>query len=288
MFPSLIMILLLILGCENQPTEIEDYDPQPVLQAYLVNGEPVQQVFLEWVAPLEGFYDRKDYGIAGAEITLYPLDAFDTQDTLHLVQHSSSDSTWIYVPVSGQSLIPQSRGHYRIEVTQASEGIYLSAETVVPDSFPYQISPAPVYADTLDTLTRMDPNLYLNWEGADSAGGYMLNVICLTPRDSVVPLDPDFVIGEDELDPEEINLGMIWPLRYDQRDMLVPWFMFQYEGWTQVELQAVAQDYYDYIFSLFRRNQGFDVDLDYNVEGGLGIFAGLSTNRLWVYMERVE
>jgi len=151
--------------------------------------------------------------------------------------------------------------------------------------------PAP--PDTLDTLTRLDPNIFYSWDAADSAGGYNLNVTCLTPRDSLLaesllPLDPDFDPDEDELEPEDIELTAFWPMRDDQRDMAVPWFLFTYEGWHRIEMQAITAEYYDYGMSVFRSDAGIPIELAGNINGGLGIFAALSTNVYWVYMLRAE
>ncbi|RJP77296.1 MAG: hypothetical protein C4524_08555 [Candidatus Zixiibacteriota bacterium] len=280
--------LLLFSGCDQKPTEVEDYEPEPVLQGYLVRGVPVDRVFLEWVAPLEGYYDRSQYGIGGASMVIFPVGA--PGDTLHLVQHSDPDSAWIYQPAAGESLVPQGGMLYRLEVKQPQEGVDLWAEALVPDTFSitWLTPPIPTGVDTLGALTREDSNLFLTWTGAGSAGGYNLNVTCLTPVDSLLPLDPDWDPEEDELEPEDINLSFFWPMRYDQREMLIPWFMFIYEGWHRLDVQAISEEYYDYGMSIFRIEQGFPIQPESNVQGGLGIFAGLDSHSYWVYMEKVE
>lgn len=288
--PSLwfIVALLFFFGCEQQPTEVEDYEPQAVLQGYLINGQPVDRIYLQWVAPLQGYYDANDYSIADANMIIYPMN--QPGDTLHLVQHPSPDSSWVYVPAPGEELVIQGKVRYRIEVKQPEAGLDVWSEALVPDTFScwFQSPPLPVGVDTLDSLNREDPNLFLSWVQADSAGGYNLNVTCLTPEDSLLPLDPDFNPDEDELDLTEVDRTMFWPMRYDQFEMLVPWFMFNFEGWHRIDLQAISQEYYDYGLSIFRFEQGFSIELESNVHGGLGIFAGLAQKSFWVYMERVE
>jgi hypothetical protein len=277
---------LLLLGCENQPSEVEDYEPQAVLQGYLINGQPVDSIYLQWVAPLYGYYDVSAYGIAGAEMIVYPLSG--AQDTLHLA--SDAINAWIYRPANGETLIPLSGETYRVEVSKPEDGIYLTSEALMPDSFACAFL-SPLLAagvDTLDTLTRNDPNLYIAWEEAAFAGGYNLNVTCLEPEEFLLPLDPDFNPDEDDLEPEEIELTAFWPMRYDQFEMAVPWFLFNYEGWHRIEVQAITSEYYDYGLSIFRADAGMPIELASNINGGLGIFAALATNRYWVYMVRVE
>jgi hypothetical protein len=294
MFKSFLIVgigalLLALSSCENQPTEVQDYTPQPVLQAFLYRGEPLTQVAFQRVAPLQGVYNPADYGIADAQIIIYPLNV-PSPDTLHLVQHSDPDSANLYVPAPGESLIPQGKMRYRIEAGKPSENLFIWAETLVPDTFSFTVIPVPMalQPDTLDTLSRYDDPLYLNWTLPDSGGGFVLSVTCQTPFDSLIPLDPDFEIGVDSLKAEDVDLTSLWSMRYDQQDMLVPWFMFTFQGWHQVYLESVAVEFYDYMLTMFRLQQGIPVQLEGNINGGLGIFAGLSKHAFWVYVKRVE
>lgn len=285
----LLSFIIGLTGCENQPTEVQDYRVQPVLAAYLVNGEPVTEVFLQWVAPLYGYYELNSLGISGCDMIIFPLDDPQSQDTLHLVQHPDLDSTWVYVPAPGEAaLIPQSRIHYRIEVHKASEAIDICSETVVPDSFELLVNGLPSATFPTDTMTREDPNIQLNWTVPDSVGGYVILTRALTALDSIVPLDPDFEIGVDTVNHAEASLVAYWMCRYDQTTQPIPWMLFSWVGPTTVEFQAAAPGYNDYVTSLQRASMGFPIQYDTNVQGGMGIFGGLSRKKFEVVMERVE
>jgi hypothetical protein len=284
--------MLLLAGCETQPTEMEDYQLEPVLNAYLVNGEPVNQIFLQWTAPLQGYYTLNTLGISDqpdCEMKIRVLDGAEAGKEYFFKQHDSPDSTWIYVPRDADTLRPQSRVHYRIEVRKPSEKIDVWAETVVPGTFDLGVNGIPVNVFPANTnLTREDPNILLNWSIPDSVGGFVIITRALTDLYSIVPLDPEFEIGVDTVDHAEASLVSYWMCRYDQILQPVPWMLFSWAGPTTVEMQAAAPGYNDYVTSLWRASMGFPIEYVSNVHGGIGIFGGLSRKKFEVVMERVQ
>jgi hypothetical protein len=159
------------------------------------------------------------------------------------------------------------------------------SETTVPDSFDVHLYPDPAVHDT---LTRDDPPLVLEWTESEAAGGYVMNIVCLSPEDSLVPLDPDFDVSEEEADEDSLAQSAIWIMREDQRVLTVPWIVFHWQGSYRIDVMAADADYYDYVFAWFRVNQQVGVDLPSNVRGGMGIFAGLSQHSFHIFMERVS
>lgn len=269
---------LLLGGCDNTPTEISDYEPQPILTAYLANGEPLDEVFLERVGALDEAYDPKANGIVGAMVTIFSTDG---GDTLFLVDDPEYPGR--YVPPQGEDWIPEGKTRYRVEADLGGHEL-IWAETTVPDTF--SIQTFPVMLDG-STFTREDPNIMFDWTGADSSGGYVMNVLALCPRDSLQPLDPDFDPEKDELDPQDLRRTFYTIMRHDQRSLIVPWIMFQWQGWHRVDVFATSAEYYDYLFAMFRIESGILVDLPSNVHGGLGMVAGLSRHSYRLCMEKV-
>jgi hypothetical protein len=269
----------LLAGCGDQPTEVEDYEREPVLSAFLTNGQPVDQVYLERVAPLDAYYDPEDHGITGAELVVFPVGGGDT-----LLLENDPDVPGHYLAPAGADWRPAGTARYRLEAYKENDEVNVWAETVVPDTFSIEVLPA---AAVGDTVTRLDPNFVLRWTDADSAGGFILNVICLTPEDSLVPLDPDFDPEEDEVDEDYPPRSQMEFMRYDQREATLPWYLFQYEGPHRVDLLAVSALYYEYVTTLFRVGQGQGADIPSNVSGGLGIFAGTTSRSFEVYVKRV-
>jgi len=264
--------LVLLSGCESTPTEVRDYDPEPVLTAYLMRGEPVREVYLQRVAPLQGSYLPEDHGIVGAQIVVSSIGGSDTlrfhDDPAERGHYLPEDTTWV----------PEGTVRYRIEARFGEEQVW--AETVVPDGFELDVLPRPIAGDT---LTRDDPNILLQWTPADSAGGYTFNIMSLADEDSLVALDPDY--DPEDADEDSLAQSAGWMMREDQRTLTIPWIIFNWAGPYRMSVMAVTKEYYDYSFAWMRIASGIEMTPPTNIHGGLGIFAGLSRHQFEFYMK---
>lgn len=293
---SAFLLALSIIGCSDNPTEVQDYDPQPVLTAFIYNGQPVGDIKLIRVQSIYTYYDSDDVGIPGAEIILFPVNSSGAAigDTVEF-SYQSPDGT--YSPLT--TPIIQGKTQYRLEVSIPATGEFLWAETTVPDTFtltishpslsqPLVLTPNPAAVDTLGTFTRDMPTLLFQWTPSDSCGGYVGNNICLTPVDSLIGLDPAWE-PEDTVDipePSRVSVDMYLETQEWQE---YPWIAFQWEGWHCYEFLAVDRQYFDYVFSYFRTEQGVMTEPVYNVNGGgLGVFAGCAKTEFMLYMEKVQ
>lgn len=282
------LLIILATGCDDTPTEVEDYDPEPVLTAYICNGEEISELFLERVAPLEEYYDFSNSGIVGADIRIFEVGGSDM-----LEFRDDPDGPGRYIPVPGQMLIPRGSTVYRIEVvTPAPHNEFIWAETTVPGEY----ASVGLYLEhddgTLEPVTDGDtlnwamPNLHWTWSEVDAAEAYQSLILTLCDRDSLVSLDPDWEPEEDE-DEEDYDLFNWDWYRGDQRECTIFWLAFGWVGPHRVELRALSKSYSDYIFSIFRVDQGLINEPISNVQGGLGIFGALTKYTVHVYMERV-
>ena len=285
-FLALIILLSFIWGCEDNPTEYQDYNNEPVLYAYLYNGRLVGDISLQRVMPLYNYYDITNTGIDSAVIVLYKTDNPVAGDTVHFTQNGT-DGT--YSPVENHTV--QGLGHYRIEANTPA-GEYLWAETVVPDTFTVVIGDTITYTpdlnppDTLGTFTRNDPEILAVWSESLMAKGIVATIVCLTPVDSLEGLDPDWD-PEDLEDVEEPGRLSMTIMTDYQNLGIIPWIAFEWVGWHKISLLASDEPYFDYMYSYFRMQQGGLTNPLYNINGGLGVFCGVCAIDYMLYMEKV-
>lgn len=280
------LTLLFLWGCEQQPTEVEHYAPQPILSAFLVCGEPIQEVFLERVSSLYKPYDFSQSGIRGAQIVITGMGS-----RLRLVDDPLQPGR--YIPAPGEELIPQPKGYYSIEA-RTPQGEILTASATVPDTFSAQLlyllypdgNRVPVHDG--DTLHRLLPTLWWEWAPVDSAGGYILLAQALSHPDSLLPLDPDFDPSTDSLPDEMKDRSAWWIMRDDQSRVTIPWIFFQFAGPYRLTLMAANRDYYLYTLTTMQAQFGYLRFPHTNIRGGLGIFGAISKASYQVFLKRVE
>ena len=272
-------MLIALTGCDDNPAEVEDYDPEPMLTAFLYNGEPLTHVFLERVAPINGYFLPLDHFISGADIILFPVDNPQEGDTLEFVESASSVHGWIYRPAHNELFIPQSLVRYRIEVRKPSENIYLWAETTIPDTFTLEVSPYEIEFDSITVpLDWNDTPISLRWTESEGSASYVFSSVALEMY-PLIPLDP-------EMDPDDMGgTQEIEILNKNSTGIDIPWMNFEWVGWHWIQIQAVNLEQIEYLQSLF-----VDPNINpiFNVQGGLGIFSGMSRQDFYVNLQRVQ
>lgn len=294
-FSLFLIAVYLINGCENTPTEVENYQREPILSAFLVNGKLFEEAWLERGGGMDDYYDMEYAGIDDATMMI----TYGVDDTLILIPDPNSKGR--YIPSDGDSLIPQGLQTYKIEAwTKAPHSEYLWATALVPggveDNGPMTIF---LVSDDLqdtttvangDTLNRTMNTMVWSWNDVDSIGGFQGIIIAQTPREDLIPLDPDWdpTDPEDSLEVSDRERAGWTFMRHDQRQITIAWIFFEWEGPQKVIFNALSQDYYDYMFSTMQSEFGTIERPEFNINGGLGIFGAYSERSLNIYMEKVN
>jgi hypothetical protein len=278
------MLIIALASCEKSPTEVDDYEREPILSGFLFNGERADHVFLDRVATIAGYYHPDDWFIYDADIRLLPVDNPALGDTAHFRHHYSIELGWLYIPELNEYIFPRAGARYRIEVQKNSENISMWAETIIPDTLSVCVTNYEAIGDTLwMPLDWNDEPVHVIWSESEYAGGYVLRVIYknedpLTRRPyPQIPLDPNL---EDQ--PDTLYLDVF---RSDVHSTDIPWLAFNYEGYHLVQIQAASMDYIEYLESLLNAQESNPIT---NVHGGRGVFSGLSSDGFYLSMQRVR
>ncbi|MBZ0263040.1 DUF4249 family protein [bacterium] len=317
--------LLFIMGCDNTPTEVEDYEPEAVLFSFQEALEPTADVYLQWVNKnIYSQYSETETGISDATVILYPL-----FDDLHDGAYINEPGNPPYAEMITFSEDPAFPGHYlpdnpdtirtgwryRIEASDG-ESLSLWAETTMPDTFTLALSdqypdtligyePSDTleieeYADVFPTYNRNDPVLRSWWSDAwpdpsyfaEPEVGYLLNIIALTDTVDLVPLDPSWDPDDpdDVIDPEDKGrLG--WTFAPDYMATIeIVWIYFDWAGPHRVDVIASSKELYRYMITnlMFGDPSGDKPRYDSNINGGMGVFGGTVKKSFYLNMEALE
>ncbi|MBD3166890.1 DUF4249 family protein [bacterium] len=314
----------LMTGCTDESDEVEEYDPEPVLNAYFEVNNTFGELQLQRVAKdVFNSYNPRDYGIVGADIRVMAvydeLNDVELDPAVHRVDFDveSTDFPGKYSTTADTIVHPFWR--YRIEVrlpgTGPGEPADLWAEDVAPDTFTIASENYPQYndlwnvqpADPQDlgpeypTFNRDMDVMRLTWSDAwtpdgnpngmpvvNPKGGLLLGVWAQNDWEDLEWLDEDFI--DDDLIPDDFDKGG-WTIAPDyQNSTLLYWLFVSFEGPQRMDAIAVSHGYYRYMFTRISQiGSGGDVpSYEYNVNGGLGCFGFWTANTMYFNMERVD
>ncbi|MFH0883481.1 MAG: DUF4249 family protein [bacterium] len=297
----LLAAMLVTAGCDDNPLELENYDPEPVLTAFIHNGEAVDTIYVEWVGKFHAPYDPDHLGVANAHVAMFPVlnaDGSAADSSGRTLYFHDTGLGGRYAP-DNPAFFPESLVRYRMKVKSSEVDIH--AETTVPDTFSWNITQdgAPVSIDptTLtyqgprgDTLTRVDAPLYFEWSESAGADGYELGVLTLMPREEVVPLDTTFDLeDQDTIDLlGSIPLYFYQPAPDYQHAITLVGATFFWSGSTRVSVVAGSYEYYNYMFTSLVFSYGSTQNVYTNVHGGRGIFGATTRKEIYLTIARSE
>lgn len=317
-----LLLPILFAGCESEPTEVDDYTAEPVLQAYLTTGETFGEVYLQRVVTnLTAPYDPQDHGILEADVRIFaqydqinqqPLDPDQT-----LVMYDD-DPAYLgrYIPTIVDTVRPG--WMYRIEIRFNPTSVEpdLWAETTAPDTFSFTSNYPELNAhidiepDSIEQVR--DPAQFpqfnrdmdvisIDWSSSwlrnnvpviNPIGGMFMSITALTDTSELTPLDPDWDPNDpdDELEPEDMWRVAWTPAPDYQNSMSVVWAFFSWEGPTRLDLIAQSNEFYRYSFTQLIASQGpgSNVRIESNVQGGLGCFGATFKRSVYINMVRLE
>lgn len=295
-----------LTGCEDDPSELEDYNPDPILTAFIQNGQPVDSVMVEWIGKFHATYDPNTLGINNADVVLYPVldpdgSAADTSGRALYFHYAGPGGK--YMP-DDANFIPEPLVRYAMKVTSPDAQMY--AETTMPDTFSTQvfqagkllsIDPASRMlvdgdGDTLKTFQRTDEELFFRWTEAVGTGGYLLGIHSTGNPDSIRPLDTEYDSTDaDQVEAWDLVPKFVYQPAPDyQNAVTLAWIYLNWTGPTDVLIEACSDDYYLYMFTslTFQMQGGGDNNIYSNVQGGRGIFGALSQQVVRFEMELAE
>lgn len=298
------LFVVVLAGCDS--TQPSDHVEDVIVEAYLIAGEPLPDVWLSRSIPVNDQFDAGRGGFPGAALRIHLLGPDELPE-----------ATWTYEPVFGAAgqYTPSSSGAlvlpgrtYRLEADIPNRD-RVTAETTVPGD--YQL----MDAGPLDLVYRQADQLEFvvtPIAGQGRAPVYIFSIETLDPRPSnLTPLYLDFIydlgegdpVVEEDLDPTEMDAVLMNsspPINegnYEQRpdgllSVRLPWFAVAFYGPTRVVMSALDDNVYDFVRYQQVQAGGSTLSpgeipnvLD-RVENGRGLFGSLTRVEVTVTIRR--
>lgn len=282
-----------LVGCDT--TAPSDHEPEVVVEAYLVGGESLPPVWISLTEDVDAEYDGADLAVDGADVRIELLDEQGGVDTSYPYVRGFG-SAGRYVPAESGDVLPGRQYRLRVDVDGFPP---VTSDLRVPGAFEL-LSVSNESIEYLDpaqveyTVTKSD------YPGRQTIFIFSIvaenpSIETLTPlyREIIYGIGPDESIEGRNLDPDEMNEILINtspPINegnYEENQdgsltVGLPWFAVAFYGRTETVMYAVDDNLYDFLRYAQVQQGGSTLspgeipNVRDNVEGGRGVFAGMS------------
>lgn len=270
MIKRLIIFLMgiFLFGCEESLEP--EFVPRLVVNAELKTGQPVDSVFVSWTADITERFDTEAQKAAGATVRI---------NGVQLAEYGTDRGVYY---MADPNFIVQSGETYDLEVILGDERV--TSSTTVPAPFQF-IAEGIQNGDTMQYVpgtSWFSPAFFtLLWPNYPGAPVYRI----ISDADTA----NDITYIEDDRDEAKVFKGdkenrtnpAIW---WSSDDFIrVNWMFFNYNGWHNVIVSAMDENYYQYRSGL-NFNQFNGQNFNQVIKNGYGIFSSSASDTIRIYV----
>ncbi|MDG5767263.1 DUF4249 family protein [Balneolales bacterium ANBcel1] len=287
-------VSLVPAGCELYRQD--DYEEQFVVESYLIAGEPLPEVRLSITAPFDESYYFEERAVGDADITISWYDeGGQRRSSFRYIEQERG----IYIPAEpDRATEVEPRHMYRLEadVPLASGTLHrIEAETVIPDTFSVMevVRNRAVYQDPEQLEFRITRN-----RQAGRQNHYIYSTESLEPyEENLTPFWDD--ITDDLDDAIRIRTGIVNEENFDINPdgtltLRMPWIGIAFYGQNIISTFSIDNNTYDFFRSQPVQagggagsiSPGEIQNIIYHVDGGIGLFGGMSKLDILVTVDR--
>jgi hypothetical protein len=304
------LALLPLVGCDLAE---DDFQPEVVVEAFLVASERLPTIRLSTTAPIGAAYSFEAYALSGAEVELVLLSdepGADDEEAVFFYEEQvglpgRDEFPGNYVPLvedratarvlPGRAYRLVVRVPDRPDLVPAGEAV--RAETVVPDTFRIVAPPPDTIryaiaepAPAIDVTRSVNP---------DRQGLFVFNIEALAPDEyGLTPTIASLIEDTDDVGPEDFVQTSSPVLNEENYEEIapgvlrlrVPWFAIAFYGPNRLSANALDDALYDYLrsrdaqFNPTTLSPGEIQRVLSNVENGAGVFGSLARVRTSVFI----
>lgn len=289
--PALILLTLSMAACDLYSQD--EFEPDYVIESYLVAGRPLPQLRLSQTTPIDEKYEFTQAAVNNAVVEVRLLTPSGGIEERFAYNQQSAG---VYIPAESHAVLPERS--YRLHVQIPETGTEVTAVTRVPGRFEG--------TGEVDRIAYQDPaQIVINttrsaYPGRQSYFIFNVNVVNPSPE-NLTPFYNDLVDDQDEdiTDYFKNSSGIINEDNYDRNTdgtltLRVPWLAVAFYGENDIVANAIDDNMYDFLRSQEVQGGGSTLppgefqNVIYHVEGGIGIFGSLASDTVRVFIERNE
>lgn len=286
-----VIVLTTAFGCELYTQD--GYEEQFFVEAYLVANKPLSEVLISKTSALGEEAETSNTFVSGANVEIRQLNADSSVAEVYQYQeYEGADG--VYFPEN--SAVVKEKQLYQLSA-QLPNGEEIESYTTVPDNFKTvnELNDNYLYQGEQQVKTVITPSNY-----PDRQGYYLFTASAQdTSQSNLTPFYQDLVSEES------ISVASYWVnsssiLYGTERNengniiLTMPWTTIAFYGENEIIINAIDENLYDF-WSSYNEQTGVSSfvpgeiqNLQYNVNGGIGIFGSMATDTHRVNITRPD
>lgn len=264
-----VLSLAVLASCEDPaPT---DYTPDYFVEAYLIVGDPIQNIRVMVSQPLAGEFEYENQLIRDADVVVREVDG----ESFLLTTKMTGDSGYYY---DGEYTIKPETA-YELEIT-LKDGTAITGRTETPKTFDWvKRSPEPLQYPK-DTI-NLEGTDEISWAPVEDRDFYLIQVIPLDTLGYGKYLDPptdekNRRVESPLKNDDDYEERSITPLIANTKSSIV-WLAFNWYGLQGVNVYCPDDNFLRWYL---QNSQSFQINpLLSSVEGATGVFGSASIIR---------
>lgn len=289
----LVLVMSTLSGCDTLNQDA--YHEYIVIESYAYAGTPYPEVKISRTLPADAVYDVDEAAIRQAEVQLARLDENGNPAETTAYQPSET-SPGMFHPLDADLLIREGAA-YRLDIHIPGRDP-IRAETTVPAQLHIVNSvPSEIVYQSGNPL-----DIVIDTPGQKTFDAfYLFSSTALEPSESeLTPFYKATVENDDEIDYTEFivsNSGLISENNFEENSdgtvtLSYPWIGVSFYGPNQIVTFSVDKNTYDLVRTRSVQLGGSNLspgeipNLQYNVEGALGIFGSMSADTVFTNFVR--
>lgn len=279
-----LVILLLVSGCDLYTQD--EFEEHYVVESYLIANAELPPVRVSHTMPLEEEYTFEKTALSNASVEIRLL---NSENEIEETFAFNLLSEGVYRPVDDHTV--KAGNTYELHVSFPNDDVVLS-RTRVPGDLKTVRQPKDLYRYQEEQIKIIvEPSSY-----PDRQAYYVFTVNALDPEEeNLTPFYRSLIEDQEaEITNFRINSSGIVNEGNYQRDengnisLDVPWLAIAFEGVNEIIANAIDDNMYDFIRSQDVQTGGSTLppgeiqNINYHVDGGIGIFGSMAsdTNRV--------